>query len=105
MAEGFSREFLPAVRGVEILFSASFFLYLLEMAEGFSRAFLPSGVSLGAITEVLGPDVHTAFFEMSLTDLSAPANTSLWLTGNNGVSPGPITKVLGPDVPALARLF
>jgi hypothetical protein len=25
MAEGFSRDFLPAVRGVEILFSASFF--------------------------------------------------------------------------------
>jgi hypothetical protein len=29
------------------------------MAEGFSRAFLPSGVSLGAITEVLGLDVPT----------------------------------------------
>jgi hypothetical protein len=28
---------------------------------------------------------------MSSTDLSAPSNTSLWLTGNNGVSPGPIT--------------
>jgi hypothetical protein len=26
MAEGFSRDFLPAVRGVEILFLASFFL-------------------------------------------------------------------------------
>jgi hypothetical protein len=26
MAEGFSRDFLPAIRGVEILFSASFFL-------------------------------------------------------------------------------
>jgi hypothetical protein len=25
MAKGFSRDFLPAVRGVEILFSASFF--------------------------------------------------------------------------------
>jgi hypothetical protein len=25
MAEGFSRDFLPVVRGVEILFSASFF--------------------------------------------------------------------------------
>jgi hypothetical protein len=32
---------------------------------------------------------------MLLTDLSAPANTSLWLTGNSGVSPGPITEVLG----------
>jgi hypothetical protein len=30
---------------------------------------------------VLGPDVPTTFFEMSTTDLSAPANTSLWLTG------------------------
>jgi hypothetical protein len=38
---------------------------------------------------------------MSSTDLSALANTSLWLTGNNGVSLGPITEVLGPDVPAL----
>jgi hypothetical protein len=47
------------------------------MAEGFSRAFLPSGVSPGAITEVLGTDVPTTFFEMSSTDLSAPANTSL----------------------------
>jgi hypothetical protein len=72
------------------------------MAEGFSRAFLPSGVSPGAITEVLGPDVPTTFFEMLSTNLSAPANTSLWLTGNSGVSPGAITKVLGPDVPALA---
>jgi hypothetical protein len=69
--------------------------------DSFSRAFLPSGVSPGAITEVLGPDVPTTLFEMSLIDLSAPANTSLWLTGNSGVSPGPITKVLGPDVPAL----
>jgi hypothetical protein len=50
----------------------------------------------------LGPVVPTTFFEMSSTDLSAPANTSLWLTGNSGVSPGPIKKVLGPDVPALA---
>jgi hypothetical protein len=75
------------------------------MAEGFSRALLPSGVSLKAITEVLGPDVPTTFFEMSSTDLSAPANTSLWLTGNSGVSPGPITEVLGPDVLALALLF
>jgi hypothetical protein len=72
------------------------------MAEGFSRAFLISGVSPGAITEVLGPDVPTTFFEVSSTNLSAPANTSLWLTGNSGVSPGPITEVLGPDVPALA---
>jgi hypothetical protein len=52
MAEGFSRDFLPAVHGVEILFSASFFPYRFEMAEGFSRAFLPSGVSPGAIIEV-----------------------------------------------------
>jgi hypothetical protein len=52
MAEGFSRDFLPTVRGVEILFSASFFPCLFEMAEGFSRAFLPSDVSLGPITEV-----------------------------------------------------
>jgi hypothetical protein len=36
------------------------------------------------------------------TDLSAPANTSLWLTGNSAVSPGPMTEVLGPDVPDLA---
>jgi hypothetical protein len=50
----------------------------------------------------LGPDVPTTFFEMSSTDLSALANTSLWLTSNSGVSPGPITEVLGPDVPALA---
>jgi hypothetical protein len=50
----------------------------------------------------LGPDVPTAFFEMSLIDLSAPANTSLWLTSNSGVSLGSITEVLGPDVPALA---
>jgi hypothetical protein len=47
------------------------------MAEGYSRAFLPSGVSPGAIIEVLCPDVPTGFFEMSSTDLSAPANTSL----------------------------
>jgi hypothetical protein len=73
------------------------------MAEGFSRAFFPSVVSPGgAITEVLFPDVPTAFFEMSSTDLSAPANTSLWFTRNSGVSPGPIIEVLGPDVPALA---
>jgi hypothetical protein len=72
------------------------------MAEGFSRAFLPSDVSPRAITKVLGPDVPTTFFEMSSTDLSAPANTSLWLTGNSGVSPGAIIEVLGPDVPALA---
>jgi hypothetical protein len=44
------------------------------MAEGFSRAFFPSGVSLGANTEVLGPDVPTTFFKMSSTDLLAPAN-------------------------------
>jgi hypothetical protein len=50
----------------------------------------------------LGADVPTTFFEMLSTNLSAPANTSLWLTGNSGVSPGAITKVLGPDVPALA---
>jgi hypothetical protein len=72
------------------------------MVEGFSRAFLPSGVSLGAITKVLGPDVATTFFKILSTDLSAPANTSFWLTSNSGVSPGPITEVLGPDVPALA---
>jgi hypothetical protein len=39
---------------------------------------------------------------MSSTNLSAPVNTSLWMTGNIGVSPGPITEVLGPDVPTLA---
>jgi hypothetical protein len=50
----------------------------------------------------LGPDVPTTFFEMSSTDLAAPANTSHWLTGNSGVSLGPITGVLGTDVPALA---
>jgi hypothetical protein len=50
----------------------------------------------------LGPDVPTTFFEVSSIDLSAPANISLWLTGNSGVSPGPITEVLGPNVPALA---
>jgi hypothetical protein len=50
----------------------------------------------------LGPNVPTTFFEMSSTDLPAPANTSLWLTGNSSVSPRPITEVLGPDVPALA---
>jgi hypothetical protein len=50
----------------------------------------------------LGPDVPTTFFEMSSIDLSALANTSLWLTGNCGFSPGPITEVLGPDVPVLA---
>jgi hypothetical protein len=48
------------------------------MAEGFSRAFLLSGVSPGAITEVLGPDVHTTFLL-------------------SGVSPGPITEVLVKD--------
>jgi hypothetical protein len=69
MAEGFSRDFLPVVRGVEILFLVSFFPCRFKMAEGFSRAFLPSGVSPGVITEVLGPDVPTAFFEMSSTDL------------------------------------
>jgi hypothetical protein len=57
MAEGFSRVFLPAVCGVEILFLACFFPCWFEMAEGFLRAFLPSGVSPGPITEVLGPDV------------------------------------------------
>jgi hypothetical protein len=72
------------------------------MVEGFSRAFLPSGVSPGDIIEVLGPDVPTTFFEVSSTDLSALANTSLWLTSNSGVSPGPITEVLGLDAPALA---
>jgi hypothetical protein len=72
------------------------------MTEGFSRAFLPSSVSPRAITEVLGPDVPTTLFEMSSIDLSAPANTSLWLTGNSGVSPEDITEVLSPDVPALA---
>jgi hypothetical protein len=50
----------------------------------------------------LGPDVPIAFFKMSLIDLSAPANTSLWLTGSSGVSPGPIIEVLDPNVPALA---
>jgi hypothetical protein len=50
----------------------------------------------------LGPDVPTTFFEVSLIDLSAPANKSLWLTSNSGVSPGPITEALGLDVPALA---
>jgi hypothetical protein len=50
----------------------------------------------------LGPDVPTTFFEVSSIDLSALANTSLWLTSNSGVSPGPITEVLGPDVPTLA---
>jgi hypothetical protein len=71
------------------------------MAEGFSRAF-PSGVSPGAIKEVLGPNVPTTSFEMSSTNLSASTNTSLWLIGNSGVSPEAITEVLGPDVPALA---
>jgi hypothetical protein len=36
---------------------------------------------------------------MSSKDLSAPPNTSLWLSGNNGVSPGAIIEVLGLDVP------
>jgi hypothetical protein len=49
----------------------------------------------------LGADVPTTFFKMSSTDLSAPANTSLWLTGNSVVSLGPITEVLGSDVPTL----
>jgi hypothetical protein len=57
MAEGFSRDFLPAICGVEILFSASFFPCWFEMDEGFSRAFFPSGDSPWPITEVLGPDV------------------------------------------------
>jgi hypothetical protein len=70
------------------------------MVEGFSRAFLPSGVSPGAITEVLGPDVPTTFLEMSSTDLSAPPNTSLWFPSNSGVLPGAITEVFGLDVPA-----
>jgi hypothetical protein len=39
---------------------------------------------------------------MSSTDLSAPANTSLGLTGNSVVSLGPITEELGLDVPSLA---
>jgi hypothetical protein len=39
---------------------------------------------------------------MSSIDLSAPTNTSLWLTCNTFVSPGPIIEVLGPDVPTLA---
>jgi hypothetical protein len=100
--EGFLRASLPVVGSVELLFLASFSSCSFEMAEGFSRAFLPSGVSPGAITEVLGPDVPKCFFEMSSTDLSAPANTSLWLTGNSGVSAGAIIEVLGLDVPALA---
>jgi hypothetical protein len=41
----------------------------------------------------LGLDVPTTFFEMSSTDLSAPANTSLWLTVNSGVSQGPIIEI------------
>jgi hypothetical protein len=49
----------------------------------------------------LSPDVPTTFFEVSSTDLSTPANTSLWLTGNSGVSPGHITEVLGPDARSL----
>jgi hypothetical protein len=70
MDEGFSRAFLPVVRGVEILFLASLFSCYFEMAEGFSRAFLTSGVSLGAITKVLGPDAPAAFFEISSANLS-----------------------------------
>jgi hypothetical protein len=50
----------------------------------------------------LGPDVPIALFEMSSTDLSTLANTSLWLNSNSIVSPGPITEVLGPVIPALA---
>jgi hypothetical protein len=50
----------------------------------------------------LGPDVPTTLFEVSSTDLLAPANTSLWLTSNSGASPGSITEVLGLDVHALA---
>jgi hypothetical protein len=57
--EGFLRACLPAVGVVELLFLASFLSCSFEMAEGFSRAFLPSGVLLGPITEVLGPDVPT----------------------------------------------
>jgi hypothetical protein len=33
MAEGFSRDFLPTVRGVEILFSVSFFRCWFEMVK------------------------------------------------------------------------
>jgi hypothetical protein len=40
----------------------------------------------------LGPNVPTTFFKVSSTDLLAPANTSLWLTGKSGVSPGPIRR-------------
>jgi hypothetical protein len=57
--EGFLRACLPGVGAVELLFLASFSSCSFEMAEGFLRAFLPSGVSLGLITEVLGPDVPT----------------------------------------------
>jgi hypothetical protein len=39
---------------------------------------LHGGFSPGAITEVLGPDVPAAFFEMSSTDLSPLANISIW---------------------------
>jgi hypothetical protein len=35
MAEGYSRDFLPAVHGVVILFSASLFPCRFEMVEGF----------------------------------------------------------------------
>jgi hypothetical protein len=42
----------------------------------------------------LGLDVPRTFFNMSSTDVSAPTNTSLWLTSNSGVSPGAITEVL-----------
>jgi hypothetical protein len=39
--EGFLWACLPAIRGVELLFSASFTSCSVEMAEGFSRDFLP----------------------------------------------------------------
>jgi hypothetical protein len=93
-AAGFSRAFLPTVHGVEILFSASFYPCCFEMAEGLSMSFLSSGVSPGAITEVLSPDVPAAFFEMSLVDLSRALLPS-------GFSPGAIIEVLGPDIHAV----
>jgi hypothetical protein len=100
--EGFLRACLPVVGGVELLFFTSFSSCSFEMAEGFPWDFLPSGVSPGAITEVLGLDTPTTFFEMSSTDLSALANTSLWLIANSGVFPGAIKEVLDPDVSVLA---
>jgi hypothetical protein len=93
MAKGISRAFLPIVRGVEILFSASLFFCYFEMAEGLSTTFFPSGVSPGAITEVFGPYVPAAFFDMSSADLSRAFFPSC-------VLPGAIREVLGPDVPA-----